>query len=554
MTFGTRKDGRPLPKHVLDSAAKLRASDGGSAVTRREFLAMASVFGASTTGAYGLLGLAAPAPALAREGVRGGTLLVSMRILDPKDPRTFDWGEMGNVARQFLEPLVRYTADYTFEPMLLESWEVSDDATEYVLNLRQGVTWNNGDPFTADDVIFNIERWCERDVEGNSMAARFATLIDGATGKLAEGIVERVDDLTVRLSLPTPDITLIANMTDYPALVVHPSFADNPNVAESSIGTGPFELVEWNVGSNASVMRRENGMWWGGEAYLDGIDFIDYGTDPSAEIAAFESEEIHVNYESVSEYIDILDSLGLIQSESVTAATGCVRTNVTNAPYDDPKVRRALQMAVDNATILALGHAGRGEVAENHHVAPLHPEYAELPRRERDIEGAKKLMQEAGAMDTELELISVDDAWLKNTSDAVAAQLREAGFDVKRTVLPGSTYWNDWNKYPYSSTSWAMRPLGVQVLALAYRTGEAWNETGFSDPEFDAKLAEALSTPDVGARTVIMKDIETILQDSGVIIQPYWRSLFCHMAPVVQDYRVHPVYEMHFEKTWLEQA
>ena len=154
----------------------------------------------------------------------------------------------------------------------------------------------------------------------------------------------------------------------------------------------------------------------------------------------------------------------------------------------------------------------------------------------------------------EFELISIDDAWIKNTCDAVAAQCREAGFNVKRTVLPGSTFWNDWTKYPYSATNWNARPLGVQVLALAYRTGEAWNETAFSDPEFDAKLTEALETPDTEARRLIMKDVEMILQSSGVIVQPYWRSLFCHMAPTVRNYTMHSQFEVHLEKTWLDEA
>jgi peptide/nickel transport system substrate-binding protein len=106
------------------------------------------------------------------------------------------------------------------------------------------------------------------------------------------------------------------------------------------------------------------------------------------------------------------------------------------------------------------------------------------------MDRARELMEEAGQMDFEHEMITVDEDWQRNTGDAIAAQLREAGFRVNRTVLPGSTFWNDWTRYPYSLTIWNQRPLGVQVIALAYRTGEAWNETAYSDPDLDAKIAE----------------------------------------------------------------
>ncbi|MFD9902254.1 ABC transporter substrate-binding protein [Mesorhizobium sp. NPDC059025] len=539
---------KPVPAVITQMAEMATANT----MDRREFLTIASTMGLSAAAAYGLLGLSAPVPAHAQSPRKGGVLKVGMLVKPLKDPRTFDWGEMGNLGRQMLEPFVKYTADFTFEPVLLESWDVNDDATEYVLHLRKGVKWNNGDDFDATDALFNLNRWCDKKAEGNSMAGRMAALVDPATGKAREGAITRVDDHTIKLILANSDISIIASFADFPALLVHRSFEETgSDLVRHPIGTGLFELVSFETSVRAVYKRRESS-WWGGETYLDGVEFIDYGSDPNALASAFESGEVQANFETTGDQVAVFDALGLSRSEVLTAGTLVARFNVTHAPYDDQRVRRAMQLAVDNAAILQIGYGGLGSVAENHHVCPIHPEYFELPKMTRDLAKAKALMEEAGKLEFEHELISDDEDWHKNTADAIAAQVREAGFKIKRTVLPGSTFWNDWTKFPFSLTGWTMRPLGVQVLALAYRSGEAWNETAFSDKEFDAKLSEALSIADVKKRQAVMRDVEKILQDSGVIIQPYWRKIFVHFAASLKNHRAHPLNELNFEKVWLD--
>lgn len=542
---------------VMDLKADLEAGK----LSRREFLRYTTLLGLSAAAASQLAGLTWARRAFAGPSIkRGGTLKISGAVQKVTHPAQFSWVAPSQQLRQVAEYLTWTDGDNITHPYLLDNWQVADDLKTWTLNLRKGVTFNNGDPFVADDVVFTMNEWLRESV-GSSLLGMVGDYLD-PTG------IEKVNDHQVRLHLKRPEIAVPEHLFHYPALILnHRTFEGD--FIKRPHGTGPYTLELYREGERCVVKRRKDYWQKGADdqplPYMNGMTFIDMGSEMAPQIAAIRSGEIDVIDLSDAGGTDVYQTLKdddkISVQPSTTGQTRLLRMRVDVKPWTDERVRNALKLCQHREKILALAYFGQGMEGQDFHVCPKHPEYCDKPIPAYDPDKARRLLKEAGYPNGVDVNLAVGSDWtdVVRYAEVLKQDAAPAGFRINIQTMPTSQYWEKWTEVDLGITPWTHRPLGTMVMNLAYTADEegkpvAWNETRWVDDEFSKLLKEANGTIDVDARRKIFCKLEDIQQQRGSIGVAWWRNVWMVSRKSVKDVMAHPNLYMLFNRVWLDRA
>ncbi len=362
---------------------------------------------------------------------------------------TKDYEVPWNIYDRLVEVKVAEDGTSSIEPSLAENWEISPDGMEYTFHLAQGVKFHNGNDFTAEDVIYTFTRML---TEEGAMNTESVDQIKGAAELLAgeaetlEG-VEAVDDYTVKITLKEPFAAFLACISTAGASIYDSEateaagdqFGMDPAL---TVGTGPFKFASWTLNDRLVMVRNED--YWKGAPELPGV-VIRIVPDTETQTMMFENGELDIiDLDFVTDAVDRFTATypdQIVQAPRVGITY--LTMNHSKEPFQDPKVRRAVQMAVDKQAILDALYGGRGQVEYGiipHGLIGFNPNQTPI---NYDPEAAKTLLAEAGYGDgftMELSANSADSDTTTMALEIIKDQLAEVGINAEIKNYDESTW------------------------------------------------------------------------------------------------------------------
>jgi peptide/nickel transport system substrate-binding protein len=524
-------------------------------ITRRDFVQKGIALGMTASSLGLLLHNAAPAlaarePRPALSPRRGGILHVTDSGptpggLDPAVQQDDSTTAICHNIYNFLARLDQHLVPY---PDLAKSWSSSADGLTWTFPLQQGVKFHSGKPFTADDVIYTLNRIHKLGLGG-------ATLLDGVAK------ITKSDDYTVVFHLKAPNPDLPVFLTDYHMCIVENGFDPTMKAGYSKFtthpsGTGPFMLKDFVPADHATIVRNPH-YWQAGLPYLDSIKFS-YLPQPSTQVAALQSGQVDFIINLSPN--DAAPLIGAANVKVVTLpATGFLnmRMRSDRKPFSDPRVRNAFKYLVDRHGIDQAIARGLAPIGNDQPISQGFGEwYTNIGVRPRNVAKAQALLAQAGYTQAKPLSVNLYASNYVGQLDFATAFQQMAGdvnnLQVKITSETWETYLAaDWLRVDFGITSWATRPTPQVFLNLIYRTGGVWNEGHYSNKKLDSLIDMAGSELDSQKRKSLYRQIATIISNDGPSILPTYSVGVFPMRTRVQGLKPMPDTFHYYRDTWL---
>ena len=506
----------------------------------------------------------------AREGI-----LLYGNGSEPKgiDPHLVTGVPENKIISALIEGLVSYhpTNDLESAPGMAERWESNEDFTKWTFHLRDA-KWTNGDPVRAQDFVYSWQR-----ILSPELGAEYAPMLYVIKNAEAFNLGELTDFSQVgvkALDDKTLEVTLGGSTSYFPLMLQHYSFFPvNPRAVEEHggmtdrqsgwstfdnfVGNGPFKLKEW-VTNQVIEVERNPDYWDAGTVKLNGIKFFPID-NVNAEETMFRNNRLHITNSVFPDKIPFFaESMPNELHNDPYLGTYFYRVNVTRKPFDDPRVRRALALALDKQLLVDKVTKG-GQAPATGFVPQGIPGYEASKEVSFRPDEARRLLAEAGYPDgkgfptTEI-MINTSESHRKIAEAVQELWRRELGINVGIYNQEWKVYLDNQSSlnYDISRSGWIADYVHPSTFVDMFTTGNGNNDTGWSNARYDALIDAARRAGSEEERVKLMHDAEEILLNDMPIIPIYWYTRVYLMDPQVKGWSPTLLDNHPYKHVWLE--
>ncbi len=431
--------------------------------------------------------------------------------VDTLHPTDFSTTVEMNVLNQIYDTLMYFNPDGTEDPQprIAESYEISDDGLDYTFHLRDDVTFHDGTPVTADDVVFSIELYKASEYQGSQISMLSS--------------VEATDEHTVVCHLDTPYSPFLEGICS--PMIASKAYYEKSedDFVNSPIGSGPYKFVSRSKGSNIKLEANED--YYRGAPEIKEVTF-EMIPDSATKAIALQTGEVNFAEIDSSTMPQLEANPQITIAEVPTSSFSYIAMNLEKEPFNDVKVRQAINYAIDRDNLVAVCFDGEAEVNSNICAKERFGYSDDQLQYTYDPDKAKELLSEAG-IETPYDLgeILVAEKY-SNLATVIQNDLKAVGLEVEISVKEFNSYISDLQNGNYGITALNMTLEGdTQSLEMAFTTdyiGIA-NNARYSDADMDALFDQARSETDTDKRAEVFDQIFTKAQDEaiyGVLCNP----------------------------------